>query len=154
MVVDDDALNLLAASPKQQDHWILTPHPGEASRLLGISTAEIGADRFDAARRLQLGFGGVTVLKGAGTIVVGPTHRPAAVCSDGNPGMAGGGTGDALTGIIAARLAQGLDPPDAAEAGVCLHAAAGDRAAAGGERGLLASDLIGGLRALVNAGVE
>ena len=154
VVVDADALNLLAELPHRMDHWILTPHPGEASRLLGVGTEEIGSDRFAAAKWLQQRFGGVVVLKGAGTIVIGPSQRPPGVCSDGNPGMASGGSGDALTGIIAALLAQGLDPQDAAEAGVCLHGAAGDRAASGGECGLLASDLIGVLRSLINKGVK
>ena len=146
MVIDADALNLLARAPRQRDDWILTPHPGEAARLLGITSAQVEDDRFAAALALQRRFGGVIVLKGAGTLVQGPGHRPVAVCSQGNPGMASGGMGDALTGIIAGLLAQGLDPEEAAEAGVCLHAAAGDHAAAEGQRGLLASDLIGALR--------
>jgi hydroxyethylthiazole kinase-like uncharacterized protein yjeF len=146
MVVDADALNLLARAQRQRDDWILTPHPGEAARLLDVDTAEVEHDRFAAARALQHRFGGVVVLKGAGTLVQGPGHRPIAVCSQGNPGMASGGMGDALTGIIAALLAQGLDLEEAAEAGVCLHAAAGDHAAVAGQRGLLASDLIGALR--------
>jgi NAD(P)H-hydrate epimerase len=146
IVIDADALNLLARAPRQRDDWILTPHPGEAARLLGITSAQVEDDRFAAALALQRRFGGVIVLKGAGTLVQGPGHRPVAVCSQGNPGMASGGMGDALTGIIAGLLAQGLDPEEAAEAGVCLHAAAGDHAAAEGQRGLLASDLIGALR--------
>jgi NAD(P)H-hydrate epimerase len=149
--VDADALNLLAADPRASDRWVLTPHPGEAGRLLGCPTSEVQDDRFAAVRRLQGTFGGVAVLKGAGTLVYGASHRPPGVCSGGNPGMASGGMGDALTGIIAALIAQGLSLEEAAGAGVSLHAAAGDAAAAqGGERGLLASDLIAALRPVLN----
>jgi NAD(P)H-hydrate epimerase len=153
LVVDADALNLLAAEPSQSTRWVLTPHPGEAGRLLGSTTSAVQADRFAAVRALQGRYGGVVVLKGAGTLVYGPSHRPPAVCSGGNPGMAGGGTGDALTGVIAALIAQGLGLEEAATAGVSLHAAAGDMAAAqGGERGLLASDLIAAIRPVLNEG--
>lgn len=151
LVVDADALNLLAASPLKRDDWVLTPHPGEAARLLGTSVAEIQSDRFAAVVRLQQRYGGSVVLKGAGSLVLGPSRRPPGVCSDGNPGMASGGMGDLLTGIIGAFMAQGFEPEQAAGLGVCLHAAAADRAAAdGGERGLLASDLMPGIRRLVN----
>ena len=151
LVVDADALNLLAAAPQTSARWVITPHPGEAGRLLGCPTAEVQADRFAAVRRLQGRFGGVAVLKGAGTLVYGASHRPPGVCSGGNPGMASGGMGDALTGIIAALIAQGLSLEEAAAAGVCLHAAAGDLAATqGGERGLLASDLIAAIRPVLN----
>jgi NAD(P)H-hydrate epimerase len=90
------------------------------------------------------------VLKGAGSIVCSAEPSPPAVCSAGNPGMASGGMGDVLTGVIAGLLAQGLDIRHAGECGVCLHAAAGDAAAAAGERGLLAGDLIAQLRGLAN----
>ncbi len=146
MVVDADGLNLLAAAPCQREHWTLTPHPAEAARLLRCKTEDVQADRFASVRRLQERFGCVAVLKGAGTLIHGPSHRPPGVCDGGNPGMASGGTGDVLTGIIAAFLAQGLDPEDAAGAGVCLHAAAGDAAAVRGERGMLAGDLIDQIR--------
>lgn len=150
LVVDADALNLLAASPRKRDDWVLTPHPGEAGRLLQTTTAEVEADRFTSVRRLQERYGGVAVLKGAGTLVCGPSHKPPGVCDGGNPGMASGGTGDVLTGVIAALIAQGLTPEDAACSGVCLHAAAGDAAAAaGGERGLLAGDLIDRIRSVL-----
>jgi NAD(P)H-hydrate epimerase len=151
LVVDADGLNLLARRPERRDHWVLTPHPGEAGRLLGQGAADIEADRFAAAAALQQRYGGTAVLKGAGTLIRGPGQRPTAVCSDGNPGMASGGMGDALTGIIGALLAQGLGPEQAAEVGVCLHGAAGDAAARDGERGLLASDLIEQLRAVLGA---
>jgi len=150
LVVDADALNLLATAPASRDDWVLTPHPGEAARLLGTETGAIQADRFGSVRRLRDRCGGVVVLKGAGTLVLGPSHRPVGVCTGGNPGMATAGTGDVLTGMIAALIAQGLDLEDAAAAGVCLHAAAGDAAAASGERGLLASDLLARLRPLIN----
>jgi ADP-dependent NAD(P)H-hydrate dehydratase / NAD(P)H-hydrate epimerase len=151
LVVDADALNLLAMAPQASARWVLSPHPGEAGRLLGCPTAQIQADRFAAVRRLQGVYGGVVVLKGAGTLVYGASHRPPGVCSAGNPGMASGGMGDALTGIIAALIAQGLSLEEAAAAGVSLHAAAGDAAAAqGGERGLLASDLIAAVRPVLN----
>jgi NAD(P)H-hydrate epimerase len=149
-VVDADALHLLAAAPRRGDRWILTPHPGEAAALLGMRTAEISAQRFDAVRALQRRYGGTVLLKGVGSLVASATAAPPALCSEGNPGMASGGMGDALSGLIAALLAQGLAARDAAECGVCLHAAAGDRVAATGQRGMLASDLIEAVRPLVN----
>jgi hydroxyethylthiazole kinase-like uncharacterized protein yjeF len=153
LVMDADALNWLAEARLRRDDWVLTPHPGEAARLLGCSAAEVQADRFSALRHLQDLYGGTIVLKGAGTLVLGPSRRPPGVCSQGNPGMASGGSGDVLTGMIAALLGRGLDPEDAAEAAVCLHAAAGDRAAAEGEQGLLATDLIAAIRPTLNATV-
>jgi NAD(P)H-hydrate epimerase len=150
LVLDADALNLLAAEPARSDRWVLTPHPGEAARLLGASTVEIQSDRLRAASMLCERFGGVAVLKGSGTIVASHGQLPA-ICSDGNPGMASGGMGDVLTGVIAGLLAQRLDLVDAARLGVCLHAAAADQAAAdGGERGLLAGDLMARIRCLAN----
>ncbi len=150
LVVDADALNLLAQDPLRRDDWVLTPHPGEAGRLLGESSGQVQQDRLAAAAGLQASFGGVVVLKGAGTIVLGSDGMPA-VCGGGNPGMASGGMGDLLTGLIAGLIAQGLGLRSAAAAGVCLHAAAGDAAAAvSGERGLLASDLLRQLPPLLN----
>lgn len=150
LVVDADALNLIANEPVKRSGWILTPHPGEAARLLGGRAAEVQADRFAAVRALQARYGGVAVLKGSGTLVA-DGQGALSVCSAGNPGMASGGMGDVLTGVIAGLLAQGLDFGAAARLGTCLHAAAGDRAAEeGGERGLLASDLLNHLRRLAN----
>lgn len=149
LVVDADALNLLARQPVRRDHWILTPHPGEAARLLEVSTAEVMHDRFAAVAALQARYGGVIVLKGAGTLIQAPTGLPC-ISRPGNPGMASGGMGDVLTGVIAGLLAQGLRPMDAASSGVWLHGSAGTRAAAEGERGLLASDLMPHLHRLVN----
>ncbi|HHH48878.1 MAG TPA: NAD(P)H-hydrate dehydratase [Gammaproteobacteria bacterium] len=148
LVVDADALNLLAAEPVPRSRWVLTPHPGEAARLLGRTSADIQADRLAAARALQRKYGGVVVLKGAGTLVVDSTGD-VSLCDAGNPGMASGGMGDVLTGVIAALMAQGLRGDEAARRGVCLHAAAADRAAGAGQRGLLASDLFPPLRELL-----
>lgn len=148
LVVDADALNLLAASPHRRDDWVITPHPGEAGRLLGWTVGTVQADRFEAAARLSERYGGSIVLKGAGTLI--RTDTRVALCAAGNPGMASGGMGDILTGVIAGLIAQGRSPIAAAEEGVCLHAVAGDRAAVTGERGLLATDLLPWLRRLVN----
>ena len=151
LVVDADALNLLAAEPVSYEHWILTPHPGEAARLLKMTPAEVEADRFAAVEELALRFGGVAVLKGAGSLIASKADGLVALCAAGNPGMASGGMGDVLTGVIAALLAQGLPPFAAAQAGAYLHGRAGDLAAReGGERGLLATDLLPYLRQLVN----
>lgn len=149
LVVDADALNLLAATPKRRPDWVLTPHPGEAARLLGSDTATVQSDRFQALDALLESYHGTVVLKGAGTLVGAHDELPA-ICDRGNPGMAAPGMGDALTGLIAALAAQGLPLPDAARAGVWVHAVAGDRAALRGERGMLARDLIAELRGLVN----
>lgn len=151
LVVDADALRILAMEPVRREDWVLTPHPGEAASMLGLCNAELNADRPGAARRLHQRYGGSVVLKGAGSMVVSEDSVPPALCTDGNPGMASGGMGDVLTGVIAGLLAQGMALRDASECGVSLHAAAADAAAAvGGERGLLAGDVIGQLRSLVN----
>lgn len=149
LVVDADALILLARDPMQRQRWVLTPHPGEAARLLDFSTAEVQDDRYAAVRELQSCYGGTIVLKGCGSLVAAPDGE-VTVCTDGNPGLASGGTGDVLTGVIAGLMAQGLGPESAALTGVCLHGAAGDRAAQDGERGMLAGDLMPWLRRLVN----
>lgn len=149
LVLDADALNLLATDPMRHDKWVLTPHPGEAARLLGCSTAEIQQDRFTAVVSLEASYGGVVVLKGCGSLVLAGDGE-IALCSDGNPGMACGGMGDLLTGVIAALVAQGMGLRQAARLGVVVHAAAGDVAASEGERGLLASDLLSHLRSLLN----
>jgi NAD(P)H-hydrate epimerase len=149
LVVDADALNLLAAAPRACDHWVLTPHPGEAARLLEATTSQVQADRLRAARELQREYGGTVVLKGAGSLVQSPGEVPY-VCDRGNPGMAAGGMGDVLTGIVAGIAAQCGDLALAARAGVFVHAQAGDLASRAGERGLLASDLLRQLRSCVN----
>ncbi|AXQ29687.1 NAD(P)H-hydrate dehydratase [Solimonas sp. K1W22B-7] len=150
LVVDADALNLLAREPIRRDNWILTPHPGEAARLLKLGNTEVQRDRPAAAAALSRRYGGVAVLKGAGSLVAGQRLR---LCDRGNPGMAVGGMGDVLTGIMAALVAQGLQLEEAAGAGVLLHALAGDLAAGQAERGLLPSDLIEQLRCVVNPAV-
>jgi len=153
LVVDADALTLLAERGGRRDDWVLTPHPGEAARLLGVETAQIGADRLGAARAIVERYGGVCVLKGGGSVVADAGSGPAFVCTGGNPGMGSGGMGDVLTGVIAGLLAQhdlGLDPAAAARLGVAVHAEAGDRAARAGERGLAAHDLLGELVGVVN----
>jgi len=145
LIIDADGLNLLARSPGTNSDWILTPHPGEASRLLNCSTAEIQNDRFASVSALQAKYGGVVVLKGAGTLIA--SEHEIAVSTTGNPGMASGGMGDVLAGVIAGLRAQGLSLKNAAQQGVYSHGRAADLAAEkDGERGLLASDLIPYLR--------
>jgi hydroxyethylthiazole kinase-like uncharacterized protein yjeF len=149
LVVDADGLNILATHPVRRDNWVLTPHPGEAARLLQTTPAQIEADRFIAAAEIAVRYGGVCVLKGAGSVIA-CEHDGLLLCDKGNPGMASGGMGDVLTGVVAGLLAQGLPLAQAACAGVYLHASAGDLAARDGERGLLAMDLMAHLRTLVN----
>lgn len=149
LVIDADALNLLAAEPLPLSGAVLTPHPGEAARLLGVSTVQIQADRFAAARALAERFDAVVVLKGAGTIVAARGVTPRVIAA-GNPGMAVGGMGDLLTGVVAALRAQGLSAFDAASSGALLHSLAGDTAASEGQRGLLPRDLLPHLRRLAN----
>ncbi|SDL06392.1 NAD(P)H-hydrate epimerase [Franzmannia pantelleriensis] len=156
LVVDADALNLLAgmATPPYRHDWILTPHPGEAARLLGCSGGEVQRDRPAALAALARRYGGHWVLKGAGSLI--GNEAELAVCPFGNPGMAGGGMGDALSGILGSLLAQfgrrgGSELAELARCGVVLHARAADLAAAGdGERGLLAGDLASYARRLAN----
>ncbi|HET9329288.1 MAG TPA: NAD(P)H-hydrate dehydratase [Steroidobacteraceae bacterium] len=150
LVVDADALNLLAeAGVRRARDWILTPHPGEAGRLLGVAATDVQKDRLAALAALLERFGGTVVLKGAGTLV-GAAGRTPGLCERGNPGMATAGTGDVLTGAIAGILAQCQDAWAAARVGVLVHAMAGDAAARGGERGVLASDLARELHNSVN----
>jgi NAD(P)H-hydrate epimerase len=158
VVADADALNLLAARPRRRQAWCLTPHPGEAARLLGCTNADVQADRLAAVHALTGRYGAVSVLKGAGTLVAAPDSTPW-LCDRGNPGMAAAGMGDVLTGIVASLAAQqlgaGAASPDAvlelaAAVGVLVHATAGDLAARGGERGIVASDLTGLLPQCVN----
>lgn len=150
MVVDADALHLLAAHPLHHQNWVLTPHPGEAAALLKTSATDVQQDRLAAARKIQQQYGGVCVLKGANTIVVSAEGAPY-ICEAGNPGMASGGMGDVLTGVITGLIAQQMPIEMSAIFGVLLHATAGDMAAkALGERGLLALDLMPYLHQLVN----
>ena len=151
LILDADALNLLAESPRQRDDWVLTPHPGEAGRLLNCSTAEVQADRLAALRRLNDAYGGVAILKGRGSLAACAGALPRLIDA-GNPGMATAGMGDVLTGVSAALVAQRPDALlDAAAAAAWLHASAGDRAARKGQRGLLAGDVIAELRACLRS---
>ncbi len=153
-IVDADALNLLSEKMLYRDNWILTPHPGEASRLLDCTISEIQEDRFSAVDRLLQRYGGITVLKGAGTIIqsnLSGIESLPVICAAGNPGMATGGMGDILSGIIGGLVAQKLPLFTAAKVGVLIHSLAADKAAAKeGERGLIATDLLSYLRSLVN----
>ncbi|MEE4410588.1 MULTISPECIES: bifunctional ADP-dependent NAD(P)H-hydrate dehydratase/NAD(P)H-hydrate epimerase [unclassified Serratia (in: enterobacteria)] len=139
---DADALNLLALNPEKRQNRVITPHPGEAARLLGCSTADIESDRLLAVRKLVVHYGGVAVLKGAGTLIA-DDRGEMAIADVGNAGMASGGMGDVLSGIIGGLLGQKLSLYDAACAGCVVHGAAADRVAARqGTRGMLASDLL------------
>ncbi|HEY4244085.1 MAG TPA: NAD(P)H-hydrate dehydratase [Kofleriaceae bacterium] len=147
-VLDADALNLvghdLARIAAAAGPVVLTPHPGEAARLLGIDTAAVEADRLAAARHLAAATRAVVVLKGARTIVCDGTLEDdhCAINPTGGPSLGTGGSGDVLAGVIGALLAQGLAPGDAARAGVYVHGAAGDAlAAVHGARGVMSSDL-------------
>ena len=146
LVLDADALNALAQTyrwwERLQSPAVLTPHPGELSRLLRCTVAEIQHDRVGFARRAAESWGQVVVLKGAHTVVATPDGQ-ACLSPFANPALASAGTGDVLAGIIGALLAQGLQPYDAAVAGVHLHASAGERVRGeSGDAGLMASDLL------------
>ena len=149
LVVDADGLNILSEQPTTAANWILTPHPGEAARLLDGSTHEVQKDRLGAVQRIQERYGGVCILKGAGTLVATP-NGSLSVCNRGNPGMASAGMGDVLAGVIGSLLAQGLDLGEAAKCGTWLHSAAADLAATDGERGMIARDLLPELRRLAD----
>lgn len=146
LVLDADGLSLLAERKDDRKSTgecgrVLTPHPGEAARLLGVTTKGIQSDRVGSALKIAEAYGSVTVLKGCGTVIAHPDGRYA-ICPLGNPGMATAGSGDVLAGVIGAMLAQGLDDWRAAQAGVVVHAAAGDLAAEQiGQRGMLAGDI-------------
>ncbi|MCL4152973.1 UNVERIFIED_CONTAM: hypothetical protein GTU68_048653 [Idotea baltica] len=148
IIMDADALNILSEKPIKKDNWILTPHPKEASRLLHISSQEIELDRYSNSEKMQYKYGGVSILKGAGSLITNGSET--FVCNSGNPGMSTGGMGDVLSGIIGALVAQGLDLFNAATIGVELHAQAADLAAENGEIGMLASDLFPHLRTELN----
>lgn len=150
LVVDADALHLLTDTHIYKNNWILTPHAGEAAKLLKITRDVVDKERISTIRQLTNNYGGVSVLKGSGSLVQKVDEIPI-VINTGNPGMASGGMGDVLTGIIAGLLSQGLEPLAAAKAAVYLHGLAGDIAAqSGGERGLLATDILKILRKIVN----
>jgi len=168
-VIDADALNAISTNPSIRAAFeakkaegarvclpfIFTPHPGEAARLLGKTAAEVQADRPATALALAAQFSGVVVLKGAGTIIAHPDGRYV-VNTTGNPGMAAGGMGDALSGMLAAFLAIGMDAWDAARLGVYLHGAAADVALhhGMGPHGLTASEIIFEARTLLNSALD
>lgn len=148
-VLDADALNLLAANSVTLPSVSITPHPGEAARLLNCSTQDINLDRYRAVQALYDKYGAVSVLKGAGSLIC--TGNATFINDTGNPGMASGGMGDVLTGVIGGLLAQAVPMPDAVRMAVWMHGEAADRlASSAGEKGLLATDLVDELRALVN----
>ena len=150
VVADADALNMVAAAPVPRGNWVITPHPGEAARLLGSSVEQVERDRLASVRALAARYDAVAVLKGPNTLVAA-ADGPPAVCDRGNPGMASGGMGDVLAGTIGGLLVQTHDLAQSARAGVLLHALAGDdAAAAGGQRGTLAADLMPYLRRWAN----
>lgn len=149
LVVDADGLNLLSHTERVNDNWVLTPHPAEAGRLMNETAQTIQADRFSAIKAIQKRYGGVCVLKGAGSLVLSPNALPA-LSDKGNPGMASAGMGDVLSGVIGGLIAQGIPLGEAAKLGVCIHAMAGDLAAKEGERGMIATDLMPYLRRLSN----
>ncbi|OCR24328.1 carbohydrate kinase [Pseudomonas syringae] len=147
-VWDADALNQLAEGLASLPiDSIITPHPGEAARLLGISTKDVQADRPAAARALAKKFNSVCVLKGTGSLIA-DTDGTLALCDRGHPAMATGGLGDVLAGLIGALMAQKMKPFDAACLGVWLHASAGEQVGKIG-RGLAASDVIPAIRLLL-----
>jgi len=153
LVVDADALNILATLKLKRSNWILTPHPGEAARLLHTSVSKIQSDRYSAAAKIQNNYGGICVLKGSGTII--RDNEKNMVCPFGNAGMATAGMGDVLAGVLGSVIGQSrrynLPLEDVAVFAVSLHSLAGDHASiAGGEKGLMASDLIPYLRQLIN----
>ena len=149
MIIDADGLNRLSRlSPEytRRDNWILTPHPGEARSLLGKN---VQVDRLASVKQLQQKYGGVCLLKGAGTLIAG--HHEVWLCPYGNPGMSVAGMGDVLSGIIGGLVAQGLDTNDAACLGAIVHSLAADNITARqGERGLLATQLLPEIRKLLN----
>lgn len=149
IVVDADGLNYLAKHPSTHGHWVLTPHPGEAARLLNCSIQEVERDRYAAVAALWQRYRGIIVLKGAGTLIC--DGHTTWVCTQGNPGMATGGMGDVLAGLIGAFIAQGYSLGQATLLGVYIHSLSADVCAEqSGEIGLLASDLIPELRKVIN----
>ncbi len=149
IIIDADALNLLAEEEQSSPNWVITPHPGEAARLLKTDVTTVQSDRYQSAKMLYEKYQAPVVLKGAGSIVT-DLQGNLLVCNAGNPGMSTGGMGDVLTGVIAGLIAQGADIETATQAGVLMHARAADLAAEFGERGMMATDLMPYLRKLAN----
>ena len=159
ILFDADAITILSDRKDLLDsmetgHFVFTPHPGEAAKLLGISKEHVQLNRFSAVRELVNLWGGACLLKGSGSLTCS-ADAPDTIylCSEGNAGMASGGMGDILSGIIASLIAQGLKTTEALNCGICIHGEAGDLASrAYGERGLRATDLFPFLGELVNPG--
>ena len=150
MVIDADALGFLAKNPVKKDRWIITPHPGEAGKLLGIEASAVQKDRASTLQKITQRYGGVAVLKGAGTLIQAEDEE-VYLCTAGNTGMATAGMGDVLSGVIGGLLAQRFSLLTAATLGVVLHATAADNITKKtGERGLLAMDLMPELQRLIN----
>jgi len=158
VVLDADALNMIAASralaaslAKRKAATILTPHPAEAGRLLGVTTAGVQADRIASAKAIAQRYRSLVVLKGNGSVTAAPDGK-FWINSSGNPGMASAGMGDALAGMIAALIAQGAEVLQALLAGVYLHGAAADALVASGlgPAGITASEVIDRARVLLN----
>lgn len=158
LVLDADAINLVSASPDLQSRLsartapsILTPHPLEAARLLGVTAGVIQGDRLEAAREIAARFDAYVVLKGSGTVIAMPDGE-AAINPTGNPGLASAGTGDVLAGLCGSLLAQGWPARDAALAAVWMHGEAADRlvAAGVGPIGLTAGELPAAIRTVLN----
>ena len=155
LVVDADGLNLLSERSEskaaiKRDNWILTPHAGEAARLLGSTVADVQADRFAAVTELYNRWGGCCLLKGSGSLIAAPNEE-LFLCTEGNAGMASGGMGDVLSGVIAGLVAQKLTLPQSLCCAVCIHGEAADLAMeADGQRGMIATDLSRYIRQLVN----
>ena len=155
LLIDADALNILGEIP---DWWrriprpaVLTPHPGEMSRLTALSTQDIQSRRVETARQYARKWRHVVVLKGAFTVVAQP-EGPCRISPFANPLLSVGGTGDVLSGIITGLLAQGMKPSDAAECGVYLHGAAAESSRPTfGDRGATAADIINALPRVTQA---
>lgn len=154
LVIDADALNILAegrlVKDREYHQWVLTPHPGEAARLLGSTVAEIQADRFSAVREIQRRYKALVLLKGPGTLIAGE-NEIIKVCPYGNSAMASAGMGDLLSGIIGSLIAQGLSLQKSAELGCCIHSCAADMAVSErGHRALITTDIFFFLHKLLN----
>ena len=148
LIIDADALHLLSKKGGTNDHWVLTPHPGEAAKLLACKVEDVESDRVAAIMALHELFKGVTILKGAGTLTCYEHYL--GFCTRGNASLATGGSGDVLAGIIAGLIAQEISMFEASNCGVLLHGLAGESVSTQGTRGILAEDLLSALYPLVN----
>jgi len=148
LIIDADGLNLLAQNNHlKHEHLVITPHPGEAARLLGSNINQIESDRYTSIQQLQKSYQATVVLKGAGTIIA--DKSAISVCPYGNAGMATAGMGDCLTGILSSLIAQGLELSLGTKIAVCLHSKAADMAAEEGKKGMIASDIFPFIRRLI-----